>query len=132
MTKNGAKKDEKTEISFVVHIMYFSLQSLFLCYVFWHLVVNILLRELLFLYNYIETLAYESGINSQLRKLCLKKLVLKSSISAKMVLLPAHRRMKSKEYSNGFEKAHSARQSPLHGDFMRQSCWLLSTLPSNL
>lgn len=38
MTKNGAKKKEKTEISFLVHIMYFTSQSLFLLYVlapFW-------------------------------------------------------------------------------------------------
>lgn len=29
-----------------------------------------------------------------------------------MVLLPAHRRMKSKEYSNGLEKAHSSAEPP--------------------
>lgn len=82
--------------------------------------VNTLLTKLLFLYNYIGSIAYESSINSQLFKLCLKKLVLESSFSIKVVLLPTHRRMKSKEYSNGFEKAHSLQQSLLHVDFMRQ------------
>lgn len=128
----GQKKTKKQKLVLWFTLCTFHYKVYFFVMCSGTFVVNILLRELLFLYNYIETLAYESGINSQLRKLCLKKLVLKSSISTKMVLLPAHRRMKSKEYSNGFEKAHSARQSPLHGDFMRQSCWLLSTLPSNL
>lgn len=128
----GQKKTKKQKLVLSFTLCTFHYKVYFFVMCSGTFVVNILLRELLFLYNYIETLAYESGINSQLRKLCLKKLVLKSSISTKMVLLPAHRRMKSKEYSNGFEKAHSARQSPLHGDFMRQSCWLLSTLPSNL
>lgn len=39
---------------------------------------------LLFPYNNIQTIAYETGINSQLLKLYIKKLVLKSSVHTKM------------------------------------------------
>lgn len=96
MTKNGEKKDETTE-SFVVHIMYY--YKVYFCIMCsGTFVVNTLLRELLFLYSYIETIACESSVSSQLFQLCLKKLVLKSSFSTKIVLLPPHRQMKSRVF----------------------------------